>query len=86
MLSEKETYILKWIQEVSKIRPELNGFAICPFASNSKFKIVECSAEEIVPIDGYQVIIFIVEDYFDYDAIKFWVDYYNSKYNEWKFF
>jgi hypothetical protein len=86
MLSEKETYILKWIQEVSKIRPELNGFAICPFASNSKFKIVECSAEEIVPIDGYQVIIFIVEDYFDHSAVKFWVDYYNSKYNKWKFF
>ena len=40
MFSEKEQYILNWIKEVSKIRPELNGFAICPFAEKSKFKIV----------------------------------------------
>ena len=26
--------ILEWIQSVSEIRPELGGFAICPFAKN----------------------------------------------------
>ena len=86
MLSEKERYILNWIKEVSKIRPELNGFAICPFAERSKFKIVECSAEEIYPIDGYQVIIFIIEDYFDLNTVQFWVDYHNNKHENWKFF
>jgi len=86
MFTEKERYILNWIKEVSKIRPELNGFAICPFAAKSKFKIVECSAEEIYPIEGYQVIIFIVEDYFDLDTVQFWVDYYNKKHEKWKFF
>ena len=86
MFSEKELYILNWIKEVSKIRPELNGFAICPFAAKSKFKIIECPVEDIQPIEGYQVIIFIVEDYLDLDAINFWVNYYNSTYENWKFF
>lgn len=85
-LTEKEIYILNWIKEVSKVREELNGFAICPFASNAKFKIIECSSEEILPIDGYQVIIYIIEDYFDLDAVRMWVDFYNSKYENWKFF
>ena len=86
MFSEKELHILKWIKEVSQVRKELNGFAICPFASNSKFKIIECSVEDISPIDGYQVIIFIIEDYLDLNAINFWVNFYNSKYVNWKFF
>jgi hypothetical protein len=86
MFSEKELYILNWIQKVSEVRDELNGFAICPFASNSKFKIVECSVEDIAVIEGYQVIIFVVEDYFDLKSIQFWVEYYNSKHKKWKFF
>jgi len=86
MFSEKELYILNWIREVSKVRTELNGFAICPFAAKSKFKIIECSVEDICPIDNYQVIIFIVEDYLDLNAINFWVNFCNSKYKGWKFF
>jgi hypothetical protein len=86
MFSEKELYILNWIQRVSEIRTELNGFAICPFAANSKFKIIECCANEIIPIDGYQVIIFIIEDHLDLDSINSWVNFYNSKYKNWKFF
>lgn len=84
--SEKELFILNWIREVSKVRPELNGFAICPFASSSKYKIIECDVEEIIPLDGYDVIIYIIEDYFDLDAVQFWVNYYNSVYEGWKFF
>jgi len=84
--TEKELYILNWIREVSKIRPELNGFAICPFAAKSKFKIIECPAEEIYPIEGYQVIIYIVEDYLDLSTIQFWVDFHNKKHEKWKFF
>ena len=86
MFSEKELHVLQWIRKVSEVRPELNGFAICPFASKAKFKIVECSAEDIHVIDGYQVIIFIIEDYFNLDTVNFWVEYYNSKYQDWKFF
>ena len=86
MFTEKESYIFNWIKEVSKIRPELNGFAICPFASNAKYKIIECSVEEIQLIEGYQVIIYIVEDYLDLNAVQFWVNFYNKKYQNWKFF
>jgi hypothetical protein len=86
MFSDKELHILNWIKEVSKVRPELNGFAICPFAAKSKFKIIECSAEDIVPIEGYQVIIYIIEDYFDLNTVQFWVDFYNQKHENWKFF
>ena len=86
MFSEKELHVLKWIQKVSEINPRLNGFAICPFAAKSKFKIIECSVEEISPIEGYQVIVFIIEDYFDLNTVNFWVEFYNSKYPEWKFF
>jgi hypothetical protein len=86
MFSQKELFILNWIKDVSKVRPELNGFSVCPFAANSKFKIVECSVEDIVPIDGYQVIIYIIEDTFKLKEVQFWVDFYNSKYDNWKFF
>jgi len=86
MFSEKELYILQWIRKVSEVRPELNGFSICPFAANAKFKIIECSAEDICPLDDYQVIIYIVEDHFDLDTVNFWVNYYNSKHKDWKFF
>lgn len=85
-MSDKEQHILQWIREVSKIRPELNEFAICPFAAKSKFKIVECLAAEIEPIEGYQVIIFIIEDHFNLDMVQYWVNHHNSKHDGWKFF
>jgi len=85
-MTEKEAHIFNWIREVSQVRSELKGFAICPFASNAKYKIVECPAEEISLIEGYQVIIYIIEDYFDLDAVQFWVNYYNEKHKDWKFF
>jgi len=52
----KEEKIIKWIETVSKIRPELKGFAICPFAANSKRKIVACSIDNIEPIDGMIIV------------------------------
>lgn len=86
MFSEKEAYILNWIKEVSEVRAELRGFAICPFASTAKFKIIECLAEEIYPLNEYDVVIYIIEDYFDIESVQFWVNYHNSKNENWKFF
>ncbi len=86
MFSEKELYILKWIQEVSKIRPELKGFAICPFAANAKFKVIECSASVIKPIEGLDVIIYIIEDHFNLKEVQEYVNICNEKYYDWKFF
>lgn len=85
-MNEKESHIFNWIKDVSKVRPELNGFAVCPFASQSKYKIIECNAEDITLVDGYDVLIYIIEDHFDLDAVQFWVNYYNSKHKGWKFF
>jgi hypothetical protein len=85
-MSEKEQYILNWIREVSILRSELKNFAVCPFAANSKFKIIECSIEELYVNNDYDVLIFIVEDYLDLSTIQFWVDQYNSLYSGWKFF
>ena len=77
---------MDWIHQVSKQRAELNNFAVCPFASTSKYKIVECSADEIYPIDGYNVIIYIIEDHFNLLEVRQWIDHYNIKYSGWRFF
>lgn len=85
-MTEKESHIFNWIKHVSQVRPELKGFAICPFASQAKYKIIECDVEDIIVSDECDVIIYIIEDYFDLDAVQFWVNYYNSIHKEWKFF
>ncbi|MFZ9740280.1 MAG: hypothetical protein ACO3CQ_00090 [Candidatus Nanopelagicaceae bacterium] len=78
--------ILQWIQHVSKLRPEIGGFAICPFAKQAKYDIIECKASEIIPIDGYQVLIYVVENEFNLEEVQNWVKIYNKRYPEWKFF
>jgi len=85
-MTEKEAYIQEWIQEVSKSRPELGGFAVCPYASASKTLIVETPIDGIVPEPGYDVIIFIVEDFWRPSQVQKWVDVYNQKFSYYKFF
>lgn len=85
-MSEKEAYIHEWIAEVSKKRIELGGFAVCPYASTSKTKIIECGIDDIVPESGYDVIVFIVEDFWSPERVKNWVEIYNQRYSYYKFF
>lgn len=84
-MNELEEHIQQWIKKTSKIRPELGDFAICPYSSNAKYLIVKTNADEIGPIEGYDLVFFVVEDYFDLQSIEFWVKYYNQKYSEWIF-
>ena len=84
-MSKKE-YILNWIQEVSKMRPELGGFAVCPYAKSASYEIIDTDVKEIRPVDEYDVIIFIVEDDLCLEEIQKWVEFYNDKYPSWKFF
>jgi hypothetical protein len=84
--SEVERNILKWIKEVSKVRKELGNFPICPFAEKSRYLIVECAASAIVPVEGYHVIIYVIEDSFDLLEVQRWVKIHNERYDEWKFF
>lgn len=80
-----EDHILKWISKISIKRDELGGFPICPFASKAKFKIIECQVKDIMPISGYDILFYVIEDYFDLDAINFWVEFYNLMYPEYIF-
>ena len=85
MNERKSKYILHWIGQLSKIRPELGNFAICPYASKANYKIVEEKLCQIVPNPDYDVTIYVVEDnisaQFLYDA----VDDYNRNYSDYKF-
>ena len=86
-MSEKEAYIHEWIRQVSKERPELGGFAVCPYASSSSNTlIVETTIDDIVPKSGYDVIVFIIEDFWRPNQVEKWVNFYNKKYPYYKFF
>jgi hypothetical protein len=85
-MSKIEAHIKDWIEKVSKVRPELGGFSVCPYASKAKYLVVETLAEDIMPISGYDVVFYVVEDYFDLESVQFWVNYYNNLHEEWLFF
>jgi len=85
-MTEKEAYIHEWVTEVSKERKELGGFSVCPYASSAKIKIIETSIDNIVPESGYDVVIFVVDDFWKLDQVQKWVNFYNNKYDYYKFF
>ena len=64
-MDKKTRYILHWIGQLSKIRPELGNFAICPYASNANFKILDEKLCKIVPKPDFDVVIYVVEDNID---------------------
>ena len=41
MKEKKYNHIYNWIQELSKSRPELGNFAVCPYASKANFIILD---------------------------------------------
>lgn len=82
----KKDYILNWIKDISEIRPELGGFAVCPYAKSAAYEIIECCVEVLCPVEGYDVIIFVVSDDLSLIEIQNWVEFYNQKYEDWKFF
>lgn len=84
--TDKERIIHQWIVEVSKSRPEIGGFPVCPYAFKSKNKIIECKIDDIVPEDGYDVIIFIVQDNLSVDKVQEYVKKYNEMYENYSFF
>ena len=65
MKDEKSKYILRWIQEISKIRPELGNFSICPYASGANFSIQEKKLSQYVPNSDIDFIINVVDDDID---------------------
>ena len=85
MKDEKTRYILHWIGQLSKIRPELGNFAICPYASNANFKILDEKLCKIVPKPDFDVVIYVVEDNIDAEFLYNAVDDYNQNYPDYKF-
>ena len=85
-MTEKEVYLNDWIEELSTPRDELGGAPVCPYASTSKTSIVETPIDDIVPESGYDVIIFIVEDFWKPHQLLRWVEHYNQKYPYYKFY
>jgi hypothetical protein len=77
--------IEEWIERVSQVRPELGGFSVCPYAKSGNYKIIECSTDKIDVEDGYDVIIYIIDET-DLVKINKWVDFYNKKFEDWLFF
>ena len=85
MKEERNRYILHWIGQISKVRPELGNFSICPYASGANFSIQEEKLCRIVPNSDFDVIIYIVEDNIDADFLYDAVDDYNHNYPDYKF-
>ena len=85
MKDEKSRYILHWIGQLSKIRPELGNFAICPYASKSNFAIIDEKLCQIVPNSDYDVVIYVVEDNISKNFLYDAVDDYNRNYSDYKF-
>ena len=77
MKEKKYNYIFNWIQELSKIRPELGNFAVCPYASQAKFIILDEELRKVRPRLGWEVVIYAVEDDHDEDFLYAMVDDYN---------
>lgn len=73
-----------WIQKVSQSRPELGGFAVCPFATKATYKIIECNIDKLELVDGYEVLIFIVNES-NLEEINKWVKHYNNLHPDWIF-
>lgn len=84
-MKEIEAHIREWIGKISTVRPELGGFSVCPFASTAKIKIIECQSKDIEPINGFDVIFYVVEEWFDLQSIQYWVNFYNKLYPEYIF-
>jgi len=85
MRDKKNKHIRKWIRNLSKVRPELGNFSLCPFASTANFLIIEKNLDKIVPIPEYDVVIYIVEDHHESDFLYNAVDDYNLQYPGYKF-
>lgn len=83
-MSKKE-YLINWIREISKIRPELGGFAVCPYAKSAVYEIIETKISDISPVDGFDVVIFVVEDDITLLKMQEWINFYNKKYQDWVF-
>jgi len=75
----------QWIKEISTKRPELSGFAICPFAEGASYKIIKSKIGGVAPIEGCDVAIFVVEDHLTSQELRSWREKLDKTYPEYEF-
>ena len=76
-----------WIKTIQKSHPDLKGHSICPFAKANTYKIVNCSINDIKPLEEeFGVVIFIVEDDLDLEYGYQKIEELNKLYTKYKFF
>ena len=51
-----------WIKELTVKREELGGFSICPYAFSALVHVEERALSDVALIEGFDVVVFIVED------------------------
>lgn len=86
-MSSIESDLIEWISKISQENPDIGGFAICPFAKHNTYKIVECSINDIKPLDEeFGVVIFVVEDDLDLAFARKKIEELNETYLEYMFF
>ena len=81
----KQDVIESWIESVTRENASLGGFPVCPYAKHSKYKIIECGVEEIGLHEGYDVVVYIVEDKISPISLRKWCDTYNAQYDGYIF-
>ena len=67
-----EAHIRDWIRKLAVLRPELGGFAVCPYASGASFTIIECPVNDIKPMEGFDVVIFVIERELEPEDVEDW--------------
>lgn len=79
--------IENWINKIKDTHPNLNGNSICPFAKTNTYKIIECSINDIKPLnEKFGVVIFVIEDNITEKYIFKKIKEFNKKYSEYTFF
>ena len=54
--------VKEWIKELTVKREELGGFSICPYAFSALVHVEERALSKVTLIEGFDVVVFIVED------------------------
>jgi len=75
-----EEHVRDWIRRLALLRPEIGGFAICPYSSGASYKIIECPVNDIEPMKGFDVVIFVVERELDPIDVEEWCESLNAIY------
>ena len=77
----------EWIKTIQRSHPDLKGHSICPFAKANTYKIIQCSINDIKPLnEEFGVVIFVVENDLDLDYGYRKIEELNEQYPIYKFF